>query len=46
VTDHRVGLTLHNLDRVIDGDLDELINALQAADVTERLKDSAVAAGA
>jgi peptide chain release factor 1 len=46
VTDHRVGLTLHNLDRVIDGDLDELINALQAADVAERLKDSAVAAGA
>src|SRR5213082_2466048 len=46
VTDHRIGLTLHNLDRVIDGDLDELISALQAADVAERLKDSAVAAGA
>jgi peptide chain release factor 1 len=46
VTDHRVGLTLHNLDRVIDGDLDELISALQAADVAERLKDSAVAVGA
>jgi peptide chain release factor 1 len=46
VTDHRISLTLHNLDRVIDGDLDELIGALQAADVAERLKDSAVAAGA
>src|SRR5216110_208366 len=46
VTDHRTGLTLHNLDRVMDGDLDELISALQAADVAERLKDSAVAAGA
>src|SRR5947207_334816 len=46
VTDHRIGLTLHNLDHVIDGDLDELISALQAADVAERLKDSAVAAGA
>src|SRR2546430_17017375 len=46
LTDHRIGLTLHNLDRVIDGDLDELISALQAADVAERLKDSAVAAGA
>src|SRR5437868_5758646 len=46
VTDHRIGLTVHNLDRVIDGDLDELIIALQAADVAERLKDSAVAAGA
>jgi peptide chain release factor 1 len=42
VTDHRIGLTLHNLDRVIDGDLDELISALQAADVAERLKESAV----
>jgi peptide chain release factor 1 len=46
VTDHRISLTLHNLDRVIDGDLDELIGSLQAADVAERLKDSAVAAGA
>jgi peptide chain release factor 1 len=42
VTDHRIGLTLHNLDRVIDGDLDELISGLQAADVAERLRDSAV----
>ena len=45
MTDHRIGLTLHNLDRVIDGDLDELISALHAADIAERLKDSAVAAG-
>ena len=41
VTDHRIGLTLHNLDRVIDGDLGELITALQAAGVAERLKESA-----
>src|SRR5439155_1005825 len=41
VTDHRIGLTLHNLDHVIDGDLEELIGALQAADVAERLKESA-----
>ncbi len=40
VTDHRVGLTLYNLDRVIDGDLGELISALQAADVSERLKET------
>src|SRR5690349_4558499 len=46
VTDHRIGLTLHNLDRVMEGDLDELIATLQAADVAERLKESAVAAGA
>jgi peptide chain release factor 1 len=44
VTDHRIGLTLHNLDRMIDGDLDELIAALQAADVAERLRESAVVA--
>jgi peptide chain release factor 1 len=44
VTDHRIGLTLHNLDRMIDGDLDELIGALQAADVAERLRESAVVA--
>ena len=42
VTDHRVGLTLHNLDRVIDGDLANLIEVLQAADTAERLKESAV----
>ena len=44
VTDHRIGLTLHNLDRVIDGDLDELIGALQAADAVDRLKQSAIQA--
>ncbi len=40
VTDHRTGLTLYNLDRVVDGDLGELIKALQAADVAERFKES------
>jgi peptide chain release factor 1 len=44
VTDHRIGLTLYNLDRVMEGDLGELIRALQVADVTERLKESAVSA--
>jgi len=44
VTDHRVGITLHSLDHVIDGDLEELISALQAADVAERLRESAVVA--
>ncbi len=43
VTDHRVGLTLYNLDRVMEGELGELIKALQAADMTERLKESALA---
>ncbi len=43
VTDHRVGLTLYNLDRVIEGDLGELIKTLQVADVSERLKESSLA---
>jgi len=42
LTDHRIGLTLYNLDRVIDGDLEEMINALLAADVAERLKESSL----
>ena len=43
VTDHRVGLTLYDLDRVMSGDLGELIRSLQAADVAERLKESSLA---
>jgi len=42
VTDHRIGLTLYNLDRVVDGDLTELIGALQSADLSERLKESSL----
>jgi peptide chain release factor 1 len=42
VTDHRIGLTLYNLDRFIDGDLEEMIAALQAADLAERLKESSL----
>ena len=42
ITDHRIGLTLYNLDRVIEGDLGEMIGALQAADLQERLKESAL----
>ena len=38
VTDHRIGLTLYKIDNVMDGDLDELIDALSAADQAERLK--------
>ena len=30
VTDHRINLTLHQLDKIIDGDLDELLDALLA----------------
>jgi peptide chain release factor 1 len=38
VTDHRVGLTLHRLGDVLEGDLDELIDALAAAEHAERLE--------
>ena len=44
ITDHRIGLTLYNLDRVIEGDLGEMLTALQAADLQERLKESALTA--
>jgi peptide chain release factor 1 len=44
VTDHRIGLTLYDLDRVMEGDLGELIRALQAADLAERLKESSLGA--
>ena len=40
VTDHRIGLTLYKIDAVMDGDLDEIINALAAADQAEKLKHS------
>jgi peptide chain release factor 1 len=37
VTDHRIGKTVHNLPSVMDGDLDDLIDALQMADQADRL---------
>jgi len=37
VTDHRIGLTLHRLPAVLEGDLDELIDALTAAEQAEQL---------
>ena len=40
VTDHRIGLTLYKIDSVMDGDLDELINSLAAADQAEKLKNA------
>ena len=38
VTDHRIGLTLHRLSEVLDGDLDELISALRLAEQEERME--------
>ena len=40
VTEHRVGLTLYKIDAVMDGALDEIIDALATADQAEKLKNS------
>jgi peptide chain release factor 1 len=37
VTDHRIGLTMHELSRTLDGEIGELIEALRQADTAERL---------
>ena len=39
VTDHRIHFTTHRLDAVLDGDLDELIDALRATYLEERNKE-------
>ena len=40
VTDHRIGLTLHKIDAIIDGDLDEIMDALATTDQMEKMKDN------
>ena len=40
VTDHRIGLTLYKLEEILNGNLDEVIDALVAADRAEKLKES------
>ncbi len=39
ITDHRIGLTLHNLPRVLEGDFDQLINALATSDQAKQLQE-------
>jgi peptide chain release factor 1 len=46
VTDHRIGLTLHKLDKIIEGDLDDLIAALRTHRQAELLKQGGLAASA
>lgn len=41
VTDHRIGLTLYKLEQVMNGDLDEIIDALITSDQSEKLKSEA-----
>jgi len=39
VTDHRIGLTLYDLGNIINGDIQRLIDELQLAENTEKLKE-------
>ena len=41
VTDHRIGLTLYKIEQIMNGDLDEIIDALIASDQSEKLKNEA-----
>ena len=40
LTDHRINLTLHNLPRILDGDLDKLIEALATDERAKQLEES------
>ena len=44
LTDHRIGLTIHQLDRIMDGKLDDIIEALTTHYQTEKLKSTSAAA--
>ena len=39
VTDHRIGLTIHSLSQFMDGDIEEMIRALEDADYTQRIQE-------
>jgi peptide chain release factor 1 len=41
ISDHRVGYTAYNLDRVLDGELDPVLDVLHSADVQRRLEEGA-----
>ena len=38
MTDHRIGLTLNKLDKIMAGDLDDIVEALMIADQTQKLE--------
>jgi peptide chain release factor 1 len=42
VTDHRIGLTLYKIDDILDGDIDEIIDALVTTDQAERLGNGGI----
>lgn len=45
VTDHRIGLTLYNLSNIVDGSIQEIIDALQVAENAEKMKEGEVVGG-
>lgn len=42
VTDHRIKLSLYNLDRFLEGDIGEMVEALQKSDIEDRLKEAGI----
>jgi len=46
VTDHRIGLTLYQIDKVLEGDIDQFIDGMVAADAAERLREAGIGDGA
>ena len=45
VTDHRIGLTIHRIDEVLEGGIDPLVEGMIAADVAEKLREAGVGGG-
>ena len=42
ISDHRINLTLHNLPRILEGDLDELIDAISTTDQAKQLEEQLI----
>jgi peptide chain release factor 1 len=42
ITDHRIGLTMYNLQTFVDGDIEEMVDALQVAENAERMKEGMI----
>jgi peptide chain release factor 1 len=42
MTDHRINLTMYNLESVLDGNIEEILDKLQMAENAERLKESSI----
>jgi peptide chain release factor 1 len=42
MTDHRIGLTLYNLSAILDGDIQQILDALQVAENAERMREAVV----